>query len=50
METSDQDESTARLRTQLTVYISGTFLREIMGWTGEELEKVRKRTWKDMLP
>lgn len=45
---SAQDESTARLRMMLRVYISGTFLREMMGWSSRELEGVRGRAWRDM--
>jgi len=43
-----QDETTDRLRQELTVRISGTFLREVMGWKSEDLEKVRHRTWRDI--
>ena len=43
-----QDETTARLRQVLYVMISGTFLREVMGWNSEDLEKVRHRTWRDI--
>jgi predicted nucleic acid-binding protein len=42
---SARDETTARLREMLCVRISGTFLREMMGWTSEELELVRGRSW-----
>ena len=45
-----QDESTAKLRQSLKVMISGTFLREVMGWSSEDLEKVRRRTWRDLQP
>ncbi len=40
-----QDETTVDLRRHLKVLLSGTFLREVMGWTSEELESVRHRTW-----
>ena len=43
-----QDETTARLRQVLRVMISGTFLREVMGWSSENLEIVRHRTWRDI--
>jgi len=33
-----QDKSTAKLRQNLSMMISGTFLREVMGWSSEELE------------
>jgi len=42
------DETTATLRKRLKVMLSGTFLREVMGWTSEELERVRGRTWQDL--
>ena len=45
-----QDETTAKLRQELKVYLSGTFLREMMGWTSEELEVIRKRSWSDLAP
>ena len=44
-----QDETTADLRKQLTVYLSGTFLRHVMGWSGKDLERVRGRTWRDVM-
>ena len=40
-----RDETTAELRRHLRVMLSGTFLREVMGWTSEELEAVRHRAW-----
>ena len=43
-----RDESTARLRSQLAVYLSGAFLREVMGWSTEQLEAVRGRKWQDL--
>ena len=43
-----QDKTTEKLRRRLTVLLSGTFLREVMGWTSEELERVRGRTWRDL--
>lgn len=43
-----KDASTKELHNQLQVMISGTFLREIMGWTSYELEIVHKRTWRDL--
>jgi predicted nucleic acid-binding protein len=42
-----RDETTARLHEKLTVMLSGTFLRQMMGWTSDELEAVRHRTWAD---
>jgi putative PIN family toxin of toxin-antitoxin system len=43
-----QDETTTKLRERVTVYLSGTFLREVMGWHGEQLEATRKRDWSDL--
>lgn len=42
------DETTAMLRERLKVLLSGTFLREVMEWTSEELEQVRGRKWHDL--
>jgi putative PIN family toxin of toxin-antitoxin system len=43
-----QDRTTARMRHRLTVMISGTFLRQVMGWSSEELERIRQRNWRDI--
>ena len=43
-----QDTTTAALRQRLTVHLSGTFLREVMGWSGEMLEAIRYRRWQDL--
>jgi hypothetical protein len=43
-----QDETTAELRRHVRPLLSGTFLREVMGWTSEQLEIVRRRKWSDM--
>ncbi|MEK7441672.1 MAG: PIN domain-containing protein [Chloroflexota bacterium] len=43
-----QDESTVELRKQIKVMLSGTFLREVMGWSGEGLEAIRHRKWSDV--
>ena len=43
-----RDETTAKLRKRLKVLLSGTFLREVMGWTSEQLEQVRGRSWRDL--
>jgi predicted nucleic acid-binding protein len=42
------DSTTAELRERLTVLLSGTFLREVLGWTTEQLEQLRGRTWHDL--
>jgi len=46
---TSQDATTAELRRHLNVLLSGTFLRQAMGWTSEELEAIRHRTW-DQVP
>lgn len=43
-----QDETTAALRQKIRPIIVGRFLREVMGWKSEDLEKIRKRTWSDL--
>lgn len=43
-----QDQTTALLRQKLTVLLSGTFLRRVMGWTSEQLEAIRYRKWSDL--
>jgi predicted nucleic acid-binding protein len=43
-----QNETTAELHRHLTVMLSGTFLRQVMGWTSEELEAIRHRTWAEL--
>ena len=43
-----QDETRAKLHQSLTVMIPGTFLRVVMGWDSEELDRARRRTWRDL--
>lgn len=38
----------SNLHARLNIILSGTFLREVMGWTSEELERIRKRTWEEV--
>ena len=42
------DETTAELRQRLVVLLPGTFLRQILGWSGEQLEQLRGRNWSDL--
>ena len=28
----------------------GTFLRKVVGWSSEQLERIRHRTWRDRAP
>jgi len=44
----DKDLTSAKPNQSLTVMISGTFLRQVMGRTSEELERIRYRTWRDI--
>jgi len=44
-----QDDTTAALREKIQPIIVGRFLREVMGWESEELERIRKRNWIDLL-
>ena len=44
-----QDETTAELRRHLRIMQSGTFLREVMGWTSQQLESIRHLKWSDIL-
>jgi predicted nucleic acid-binding protein len=43
-----RDQTTAKLHQRLRVMLPGTFLRQVMGWTGQELEAIRHRTWSDL--
>lgn len=45
---TDEDETTATLRGEIQPLISGTFLRQVMGWRSEDLERVRGRDWADL--
>ena len=37
-----------QLHQQLRILLPGTFLRKVMGWTSEELEHVRRRSWDEL--
>jgi len=43
-----RNETTAKLHEQLKVLLSGTFLRQVLGWTSKELEGIRHRKWSDL--
>ena len=46
---SDKDlTESEELKQQVPVVLPAVFLREYMGWTSEELETIRHRTWQDM--
>ena len=42
---TDEDETTAELRRYIRPIKVGTFLREVMGWTSEELTAIERRCW-----
>lgn len=44
----DLTETDEPIHQQLKVLLPGTFLREHMNWTGEQLEAIRNRNWKDL--
>lgn len=44
-----QDETTAELRCHLTIMQSGTFLREVMGWSSGQLESIRHLKWSEVV-
>jgi predicted nucleic acid-binding protein len=51
--TNDNDFHTSETRTALKnhgvqVISVGTFLAEVMGWSGKELEAIRRREWTDL--
>jgi len=45
---TEVDETTVELRRYIYPLISGTFLRQVMGWSHGELEAVRGRTWDEV--
>ena len=52
--TNDKDFHTPNTKAFLaqhgvTVMLVGTFLREVMGWRSEDLEKIRHREWHDLV-
>jgi predicted nucleic acid-binding protein len=45
-----EDETTVTLRQKIQPMIVGKFLKEVMGWKSEDLERIRKRNWSDLSP
>ncbi len=46
---TDEDESTREVRVAIPgILLPPVFLREVMGWTSEELEKIRGRMWSEV--
>jgi hypothetical protein len=46
---TDQDQTTAKVRRAIPgIILPPVFLRDVMGWTSEELEMIRFREWSDL--
>jgi len=45
---TDVDETTAELRRYLKPIRVGSFLREVMGWSSQELSAIERRRWSDL--
>jgi predicted nucleic acid-binding protein len=46
---TDQDETTEKVREAIPgIMLPPVFLREVMGWTSDELEAIRYREWSDL--
>ena len=46
---TDEDETTAAVRQVIPgIMLPPVFLRDVMGWTSEELEAIRSRVWSDL--
>lgn len=46
---TDEDESTEKVRQLISsIMLPPVFLRDVMGWTSDELEAIRFRNWSDM--
>ena len=43
-----QHSTTKSFHQKVTPLTAGRFLKEVMGWTSEELEAIRKRNWQDL--
>jgi hypothetical protein len=43
-----EDETTANLHRHIKPIQPGSFLREVMGWTSEELSAIERRRWTDL--
>lgn len=47
---TDDHPSTARVRAAIPgICLPPVFLRDVMGWTSEQLETIRHRTWDDLV-
>ena len=46
---TDEDETTEKIRKALPgIMLPPVFLREVMGWTSQELERIKHRRWSDL--
>ncbi len=45
---TDEDDTTRELRRHTRPIRAGTFLREVMGWSGEALSAIERRRWPDL--
>jgi hypothetical protein len=45
---TDHTAENEPLHQQLRIRLPGTFLREDMGWTSDQLEALRGREWEDL--
>jgi hypothetical protein len=45
---TDVNETTTELRSRLTPIKVGSFLREVMGWSSEDLSAIERRRWSDL--
>jgi hypothetical protein len=44
------DGTTVELRKHIQPMTVGRFLHEVMGWSSDDLERIRLRTWQEMPP
>ena len=45
---TDKVPENESLQQKLCILLPGTFLREYMGWTSEQLEALRGRQWEEL--
>ena len=46
---TDEDDTTQRIRAVLSgIMLPAVFLRDVMGWTSDQLEQIRGREWIDL--
>lgn len=46
---TDEDETTEKVREAIPgIMLPPVFLRDVMGWSSEELESIRQRNWEDV--